>query len=506
MSQRPPVVSLRGISKAFGGVQALKNIRFDANAGEVHALLGENGAGKSTLVKIITGVHQPDSGDIFLDGEPVRFADPRESRAQAIAAIYQEPNLFPDLDIAENIFVGRQPKHQGRILWPEMYKRSRSVLDDLGLGLDVRTRARNLSVAHQQMVEIARALALYARVLIMDEPTSSLTLAEVDELFAIVRRLRDSGTAIIFISHRLEDIFEVADRVTVLRDGNYISTELVADVTEDGLINKMVGRTLQSMYPDKSAEPGEVALETVGFSKPPHFHDISLSLRQGEIVGMYGLVGAGRTKIAHALFGIDPPVAGQVRVRGRPIVIRRPRDAMEEGIAFVPEDRQSQGLILPMTISSNITLPVLPRFARASWIDRAQEQRSALEMADQLDVKAASISQLARELSGGNQQRVVLSKWLLTKPSILILDEPTRGIDVGAKSGVHQLLNELASQGVAILMISSELPEILGMSDRILVIREGRLVGEFQGDEASQAKLMELVTSSDHSMSPEGPR
>ena len=488
-----PVISMRGISKAFGGVQALNNVEFDVRAGEVHALFGENGAGKSTLIKIITGVHQPDSGEILLDGKPAQFANPREAQVAAIAAIYQEPNLFPDLDIAENIFVGRQPKKLGRVDWAQMYKDAENLLQSLGLTLDVRTKARSLSVAHQQMVEIARALSLDAKLLIMDEPTSSLTLSEVDDLFAIIRQLKEQGTALVFISHRLEELFALADRVTILRDGNYIGTRQIDSVTRDELIQMMVGRPLDSLYPKEAVAIGDVVLEVKALTLPGQFKNVSFEVRTGEILGVYGLVGAGRTEIAHAIFGIKKAASGQIIIDGQPVTIQSPRQAMELGIAYVPEDRQAHGLILPMTIANNITLSILSQFATATWIHDKRETTAAQKLAQQLRVKAAGVWQKAQELSGGNQQKVVLSKWLATKPRVLILDEPTRGIDVGAKSEVHHLLSQLASEGVAIVMISSEMPEVLGMSDRILVIREGQLGGQFQRKDATQEKLMQVI-------------
>jgi rhamnose transport system ATP-binding protein len=495
MGTTQPVISMRGINKAFGGVQALRDVEFDIYAGEVHALFGENGAGKSTLIKIITGVHQPDSGEMLLSGEPVQFANPREAQAAAIAAIYQEPNLFPDLDIAENIYVGRQPKKMGRVDWAQMYRDAENLLESLGLKLDVRTKARSLSVAQQQMVEIARALSLDAKVLIMDEPTSSLTLSEVDDLFAITRRLRDQGTALVFISHRIEELFALADRVTILRDGNYISTRMIADVTREEVIQMMVGRPLHTLYPKEDVKIGEVVLEIKNLSIAGQFEDISFDVRAGEILGVYGLVGAGRTEIARAIFGTEPAMSGQILIHGQPVTIRSPQQAMVLGIAYVPEDRKMHGLILPMSISSNITMSILSQFATATWINSQRENAAARELAQQLSVKAAGVWQKAQELSGGNQQKVVLSKWLATKPRILILDEPTRGIDVGAKSEVHQLLSQLALEGVAIIMISSELPEVLGMSDRILVIREGHVGGEFGREEATQEKLMQVITA-----------
>ncbi|MCB0196206.1 MAG: sugar ABC transporter ATP-binding protein [Anaerolineae bacterium] len=489
------ILSMSNIYKNFAGVRALQGVAFDLYPGEVHALLGENGAGKSTLIKIITGVHQPDDGDIVLYGEPVKFDDPRASQRQGIAAIYQEPSLFPDLDIAENIFVGRQPTRAGgQVAWSQMYHAASELLNSLGVHLDPRTKARNLSVAQQQMVEIARALSVQAKILIMDEPTSSLTLAEVDDLFRIVNQLRDAGTAIVFISHRLEELFELADRVTVLRDGAYVDTKLISEVTTESLIQMMVGRQLSDLFPKLDVEAGDIVLQVECLSRDGAFQDVSFTLRQGEILGMAGLVGAGRTDVARAIFGVDAITGGRVIINGQPVTINSPQQAMRLGLAYVPEDRQHHGLVLPMHISHNITLPILSEFASQGWLDTGQEQQSATEAATQMEVKAAGLWQRVRELSGGNQQKVVLAKWLATKPRILILDEPTRGIDVGTKAAVHGLMSQLASQGMAILMISSELPEILGMSDRILVMREGRLTGQFSRTEATQEKIMLAAT------------
>ncbi|MFW6097288.1 MAG: sugar ABC transporter ATP-binding protein [Chloroflexota bacterium] len=494
MDNRPAVIRMEHIHKSFGGVHALNDVHIEVFAGEVHAILGENGAGKSTLIKTMTGVHQPDSGDMFLHGEPVRFSTPREAQQQGIAAIYQEPSLFPDLDIAENILAGRQPTRAGRVDWRAMRREARDLLQQLGVRLDPRTKARNLSVAQQQTVEIARALSLNAQLLIMDEPTSSLTLNEVEELFSIIRRLREAGTAIIFISHRLEELFAVADRVTVLRDGKYVDTRQISEVTSSELIQMMVGRQVDDLFPKQEAPAGEPRLQVRNLTARGKFEDVSFDLRAGEILGLAGLIGARRTDLARALFGIRPPDAGTIKVDGREANIDSPQEAMRLGLAFVPEDRQHHGLVLPMSIAANITLPILPRFATAGWLRERNAKKVAEIAAGRLEVRSAGIDQKARELSGGNQQKVVLAKWLETDPRILILDEPTRGIDVGTKAAVHQLMSDLANEGVAILMISSELPEILGMSDRILVMREGRVTGELSREEATQEELMALAT------------
>jgi rhamnose transport system ATP-binding protein len=495
MSVAAPVIEARDLSKSFGGVHALRSVKLAVRAGEVLAILGENGAGKSTLIKIVTGFYQPDAGEILLDGRPVHFAGTRDALDQGVAAIYQEPSLFPDLDIAENIFVGRQPLRGGRIDWRAMYTEAEALLRRLGVALSPRTKARELSVAQMQMVEIARAISVDARVLIMDEPTSSLTQREVEELFLIVRQLKAQGTAIVFISHRLEELFAIADRVTVLRDGAYVDTRPMAGVTTEDLIRLMVGRELADLFPKQHVAAGEVALEVEGLSLPGRFADISFTLRKGEIVGMSGLVGAGRTQLAEAIFGVMPASSGRIRLQGKEVRITRPEDALRLGIGYVPEDRKLHGLVLQMSIAQNITLPILKAFTRMGWLNRAAERERAVEDARKLEVKMVSVDQPAGQLSGGNQQKVVLAKWLGTRPQVLILDEPTRGIDVGTKAAVHRLMSSLAAEGMAILMISSELPEVLGMSDRILVMREGRLTGEFSRAEASQERLMGAATA-----------
>ncbi len=495
MAERTPVLVASNISKSFGGVHALEDVQFEAAPGEVHALLGENGAGKSTLIKIFTGVHQPDGGTLRLNGAVVHFPGPRDARDAGIAAIYQEPSLFPELDIAENIFVGRQPVRAGSVAWKQMTSEAAALLHTLGVKLDPRTKANRLSVAQQQMVEIARALSINAKILIMDEPTSSLTLAEVADLFEIVRRLREQGTAIIFISHRLEELFQIADCVTILRDGRYVDTRPMEGVTTDMLIQMMVGRQLTDLFPKLDVKPGEPLLEVQGLARAGKFRDVSFTVRAGEIVGMAGLVGAGRTEVACSLFGVDPATAGTIRIDGKAVKISSPQQAMRMGLAYVPEDRQHQGLVLPMSIAENVTLPILQRMRKGPFFDARTEGSVAETAADRMEVKRATVWQKARELSGGNQQKVVLAKWLETNPRILILDEPTRGIDVGTKAAVHALMSKLASEGMAILMISSELPEVLGMSDRIIVMREGRMTAHFNRAEATQAKVMLAATT-----------
>jgi rhamnose transport system ATP-binding protein len=485
------ILELKQITKSFSGVEVLHGASFSLRPGEVHALLGENGAGKSTLVKIITGVHQPDSGQIILDGAPVHFNDTRESNQAGIAAIYQELSLFPDLDVAENIFAGRQPvRFGGAIDWRKMYAEAGKLLASLGVRLDLQQKARTLSIAEQQMVEIARAFSINARILIMDEATSALTLNEVVELFRLVRRLKEQGTAIIFISHRFGELFELADRVTVLRDGAYVDTQAIKDVSHNKLIHMMVGRTITELFPKQDVEAGEVVLKVEHLTRDGAFKDVSFELRRGEILGIAGLVGSGRTSLVRAIFGVEPAVSGTIQIEGREVSITSAQQAIQLGLAYVPEDRQMHGLLPAMPIKSNISLPTLSGYSRYGWIEDRAELRATHAAASQLDVRANHMGQAVRELSGGNQQKVVLAKWLSTKPRILILDEPTRGIDVGTKAAVHALMGELAAQGVAILMISSELPEILGMSDRILVMREGSVAGRFSRAEATQEIIM----------------
>ena len=489
------VLELKNIAKRFGGVEVLHGVSFGLRPGEVHALLGENGAGKSTLIKVITGIHQPDGGEIFLNDKQVHFDDPLQARLAGIAAIYQELSLCPDLNVAENIFLGRQPTTiGGSINWRKLYSEADRLLTSLGVHLDLKAKARSLSIAQMQSVEIARAFSLNARILIMDEPTSSLTLKEVAELFGLVRRLRDEGTAIIFISHRLEELFEVADRVTVLRDGSYVDTRLVKDVTRDDLVRLMVGRTISNLFPKQDVKPGEIALKVEHLSLAGIFEDINFELHKGEILGMAGLVGAGRTDVARAIFGVIPPTSGTIQIEGRQVEIKSPQQAISLGLAYVPEDRQLHGLIPAMNITSNISLPILKEYARRGWLQDKAERSAAFSAARQMEVRANSIWQLARTLSGGNQQKVVLAKWLSTKPRILILDEPTRGIDVGTKAAVHALMSNLAAEGIAILMISSELPEVLGMSDRILVMHEGQMTALFSRAEATQEKIISAAT------------
>jgi rhamnose transport system ATP-binding protein len=491
-NSQQPILRLENICKSFAGIHALRDAEIELVPGEIHALIGENGAGKSTLIKVVTGVHQPDSGQMYFQGQAVSFHDTRSAQRCGIAAIYQDLNLFPDLNIAENIFMGHMPvdPKTRAVDWKKMYRQAGEILDSLGVDLDPKSQVFGLSIAQQQMVEIAKALSLNAKVLIMDEPTSTLTLKETDELFRIARQLRDAGTSIIFISHRLEELFEISDRVTVLRDGQYIGTREISEITENDMIQMMVGRTLDALFPKQDVEIGDVALKVEGLTKEGAFENISFELHQGEILGLAGLVGARRTDVAEAIFGVKPADSGTIQLHGRDVTVRTAKDATNLGIAYIPEDRQQNGLVLAMDLRDNITLPLLDKFSNNGWMDENSERSTAQDFAQRLEVKASGLWQKAQELSGGNQQKVVLAKWLATQPRILILDEPTHGIDVGTKSNIHQLMSELAGQGLAILMISSEMPEILGMSDRVLVMCEGRMTAEFSREEATQEKIM----------------
>ncbi|MCE2472078.1 MAG: sugar ABC transporter ATP-binding protein [Anaerolineae bacterium] len=495
------LLELRGIDKHFPGVHALKDAQFDVRRGEVHALIGENGAGKSTMIKIVSGVYQPDTGEILLDGRRVAFNNPREAHAAGIATIYQELGLYPELSVAENIFMGHAPtmKRFGfqAIDWEEMERQAAALLAELNIdNLDVSEKVGTLNVGNRQRVEIAKALSLDAQILIMDEPTAALSESDVEQLFSIVRLLRERGVSIIYISHRLNEVFELADRVTVLRDGEYIGTQDVRATNEAELISMMVGRTIENLFPKQTAKIGDVVLEVRNLNRPPLTRDISFSVRAGEIVGFAGLVGSGRSETAQVVFGVLPAESGEILLEGRPVKISRPSEAVDHGIGYVPEDRGHQGLIREMTIRENNSMAVLELVSKNTFISRAKERALANHSIRQLSIRATGPDQITNKLSGGNQQKVVVSKWLASSPKVLIMDEPTRGVDVGAKAEIHRLMSQLAAeQGLAILMISSELPEILGMSDRILVMREGRLVGEFSRAEATQELIAHAMMS-----------
>ncbi|HEX8339709.1 MAG TPA: sugar ABC transporter ATP-binding protein [Tepidisphaeraceae bacterium] len=490
-----PLMRLRGVTKSFGGVRALRGIDFDLRAGEVHALLGENGAGKSTLIKIITGAHAPDAGTIELAGQRLGAVTPSLARMLGIAAVYQQPTMFPDLTVAENIALRLETGGAVRIVrWTTRRARAAELLARVGARIDVDTPVRRLSLPQQQLVEIAGAVGGEARVLILDEPTVSLGERDVAHLFDVVRQLRDNGVGIIYISHRLEELPRIADRVTVLRDGAYVATRPAAEIDRAEMIRLMVGRSLESIYPKTNATLGEVVLETRGLScRATGTRGVSLGVRAGEILGLAGLVGAGRTELAGTLFGLTPADGGQILLRGNPITVTSPADAVRQGIAYLPEDRRRHGVVLDMSVAENSTLAVLGKIARGSLIDFGREARLAQSFVERLGTKTPDVHAAVGTLSGGNQQKVALARWLATEPSVILLDEPTQGVDVGAKAEIHKLIGELARRGIAIVLISSELPELLGMSDRIAVMHEGAIAGVLDRAWATQEAILDLA-------------
>ena len=490
-----PLLSLRGAAKSFGAVHAIVDASIELYGGEVHALVGENGAGKSTLVKILAGVYRPDSGQLLVNGTPTVLHGPAAAQDAGIAVIYQEPTLFPDLTAAENIFMGRQPLRRGRrIDARRMRAQARALFERLGVRLDPGRICRGLSIADQQIIEIAKALSLEARVIVMDEPTAALSAAEVARLFDVAATLRASGAAVLFISHRLEEVFEICQRVTVMRDGRQVLSRKLAGLTADDLVRAMVGRQLDDRAADGHHTPGDVVLRVERLTREGVFTDVSFDVRAGEIVAFAGLVGSGRSEVARAIFGIDHYDAGSVTVRGRPLRGSSPTGAMAAGVGFVPEDRRQQGLVMDMSVQQNMALASLGRLRRAGIISSKSERNFAADWALRLRIKFGRLTDPVSQLSGGNQQKVVLAKWLGRQPSLLIVDEPTRGIDIATKAEVHRLLSRLAGDGVAILMISSELPEVLRVGDRILVMREGRLVAEYPHSEASEETIMSAAT------------
>ncbi len=484
------LLRITGAYKRFGGVQALDDASLVVHRGEVVGLLGENGAGKSTLVKTLAGLHTLDAGSIELDGRPFHEGSPRAAREQGIAIIYQEPSLFPDLTLAENVYVGRQPL-RGRIVdWAQMVEDTAVLFADLGIDMDPRRLARGLSIADQQMVEIVKALSVDAQIIIMDEPSAALSNAEVARLLEVARRLRDQGRGVIYISHRLDEVFEVCDAVTVMRDGHTVASAPIADVDTAQIVRWMVGREITDLFPKVPAEIGDVVLAVDGMGSAGQFADITFTVRSGEIVALAGLVGSGRSEVVRAIFGIDPYDTGSVTMEGRPLKGHTPGDAMAARIGLIPEDRRLQGLFMPASIAHNTAITVLAKLRRAFVIRTSSERAVATTWAERLRLKYASIDDPVERLSGGNQQKVVISKWLATEPRLLIVDEPTRGIDVGTKAEVHRLLSEEAARGMAILMVSSDLPEVLGMADRVLVMREGRIVAEIPRSEVTQERVM----------------
>ena len=488
------LLSVESAAKNFGGVKALVKADLTLYTHEIHALLGENGAGKSTLLKTLAGVHELDSGSITLNGTAFEQGSTRIAREQGIAVIYQEPNLFPDLTLAENVFAGRQPIKNGSVDWKLMESQARDLFTQLGVSLNPLSRARGLSIADQQIVEIAKAISTKANVIVMDEPTAALSSKEVERLFSVARNLRENGCAVVFVSHRLDEVFALCDRITIMRDGSTVSTALTSELDEPQVIRAMVGRDVSELFPKLEATIGEVVLEVRDLARSGQFEGISFNVRAGEIVALAGLVGSGRSEVARAIFGVDKYESGSITINGMNLSAGSPKAAMESGIALVPEDRRQQGLFMPTSIAKNAAITMLSSLRKGFLLRSSAERRIADEWTKVLQTKFASIDDPVERLSGGNQQKVVLAKWLATNPRLLIVDEPTRGIDVGTKSEVHKLLSQKAQEGLAVLMISSELPEVLGMADRVLVMREGHIVRELSRNDATSENVIAAAT------------
>lgn len=486
-----PVLSLRGISKSFPGVKALQGVQLDLYAGQVTALIGENGAGKSTIVKVLTGIYQPEEGSIEIDGQPVRFATAQDAASAGVTAIHQETVLFDELSVAENIWLGHAPRNRlGLIDRRAMRTGAQRLLASIGSTLNPDLRLGDLGIASKHLVAIARALSTEARVVILDEPTAALSHKEIHELYDLVETLKAQGKAILFISHKFDEVFRIADRYTVFRDGQFVGAGVMAEATETGLVQMMVGRSVDQIFPPRSHNIGPPVLTVAGYCHPTEFADVGFTLHRGEILGFYGLVGAGRSEVMQALFGITTPSKGAVRIDDQVRVIRSTHEAIAAGIVYVPEDRGRQGAIRGLPIFQNVTLPSLARTSRAGFLRLAEEFRLSRDYTRRLDLRASSLDQELGLLSGGNQQKVVIAKWLATKPRVIILDEPTKGIDIGSKAAVHEFMAELAAEGLAVIMVSSEIPEVLGMSDRVIVMREGRIVDEVAGDRMTPETLV----------------
>lgn len=496
MTASTPLLSLRGITKVFPGVRALENVQLDLWPGQVTALIGENGAGKSTLVKVMTGIYQPDGGEILYKAIPIQLPTPEAAHKVGITAIHQETVLFDELTVTENIFVG-QYLHSGlfrKLDWPAMHRRAQEILTRLEVQIDPRAILKTLSIAQRHMVAIARALSFDAQVVILDEPTAALSQHEILEFYQIVERLKHDGKAILFISHKFDEIFELADHYTILRDGEFISAGAMNDITEERMVSMMVGRAITQTYPKIACETGETVLEVKNLSHPTEFANISFSLRKGEILGFYGLVGAGRTELMQALCGVSRPASGEIVLNGVPVSFSQPADAIRAGIVCVPEERQKQGAIIELPIAQNISLPQLGTLNPNGVLNETREWALADEYARRLQVKAFSWRQAVETLSGGNQQKVVIAKWLATHPTVIILDEPTKGIDIGSKAAVHQFMSELVAQGLAVIMVSSELPEVMGMADSIIVMHEGLMAAHYRAGEASAETIVSAAS------------
>lgn len=490
-----PVLELRNISKTFPGVKALDGVKLQLYPGQVTALIGENGAGKSTLVKVLTGIYAPDGGDILIDDKPVTMQAATDAKRHGISAIHQEAVMFDELTVTENIFINNQSRNMfGLLDWKLMRTRAKTLLEYLDVNIDPDLPLRELSVAHKHLVSFAAALSVNSNIVIMDEPTASLSHHEIQELYRLVRRLRDEGKAILFISHKFDEIFEICDRYTVFRDGQFVGAGEISDVTQDDLVAMMVGRTVNQIYPKIETEIGDTVMSVNGLSHPTEFDDIDFNLRKGEILGFYGLVGAGRSEVMQALFGLTRTSSGSMSLNDKPFKPRNPGDAIDQGLVYVPEDRQHQGTILTLPIFQNITLPQLGGLSRSGFIDTAREYDVARKYATRLQLKAASLSENVENLSGGNQQKVVIGKWLATNPNVIIVDEPTKGIDIGSKAAVHKFMGELVAQGLSVIMVSSELPEIMGMADRVIVMHEGRIVARFDRDDMTAEAIVTAAT------------
>ncbi|GHV70395.1 ribose import ATP-binding protein RbsA [Spirochaetia bacterium] len=498
MSEDMLILKLSSIVKTFPGVKALDGVHFELRPGEIHALMGENGAGKSTFIKIITGVYAPDGGEIFIDGKPVLIKTPLDAQALGIAAIYQHVTCFPDISVAENIFMGHELVRGPvkRVDWRTMHQKAGGLLEQLGANFDSRAIMGTLSVAQQQIVEIAKALSSNARIIIMDEPTAPLSNRESEDLYRITLGLKEKGVSIIFISHRFEDMYRLADRVTVLRDGKYINTWNIADVDDNTLTTAMVGREIVQFFPPRNTNTntntmaGNVIFKVEGLSRTGYFKDVAFELRKGEVLALTGLVGAGRTEVCEAIYGIASYDAGTITLDGKNLDHPSPTEALAEGIGYLPEDRLKQGLVLRWEIAKNITLPALEKFTRHSWLDKNRENAASGELADKLSIKAVSVHDKVSTLSGGNQQKVIVAKLLTADMKVIILDEPTKGVDVGAKTAIYKIMNDLVHAGYGIIMVSSEMPEVLGMSDRVVVMRDGRVTASMDTKDATQEKIL----------------
>ncbi|MGG0658374.1 sugar ABC transporter ATP-binding protein [Rummeliibacillus pycnus] len=493
------MIEMTGIDKAFSGNVVLKDVQFSLVDGEIHALMGENGAGKSTLMKILTGIYERDAGVIKVDGQEVHFKSPKEAEAMGIAVIHQELNILPDLTVAENLFLGNERTigKSGILKTKEMNKEASRILSQLGLDVDVKTPAGQLSVGKQQIIEIAKAIETHAKVIIMDEPTAALTDREIKTLFKTIRKLQSQGVSFVYISHRMEEIFAICDRITILRDGEYVGVRVIKETNFDEIVKMMVGRELGDRFPERQAKIGDVKLEVKGLTRNGYCEEINFQLRKGEVLGIAGLMGAGRTEVVQALFGYRKMNKGEIFIDGQKVKISNPIQAKKHGIGYVSEDRKSEGLVVDFSIKENIMLTNLDKASKMGIIDRKKETSFVENLIKKLGVRTSGAMQTAKSLSGGNQQKVVIAKWLGDEPKILILDEPTRGVDIGAKKEIYQIINNLAEQGVAILMISSELPEIIGMADRVLVMHEGKITGEVTKEEMTQEKIMYYATGGD---------